>query len=94
MIFFSEAQGQLSPQSVVKSGQHSNSSEVICLYCKNEVDPFKNEEARLPTKGLRALCRIFAPPPPPQEAKNQKLLFTSLFGLFYLMSEPSVYISY
>ena len=41
-------------------------------------------------KGLRALSRVFGPH---RKAKNQKLLFTTLFVLFYYINNPSVYIS-
>ena len=54
MGFFSYAQGQLTPQSVVQSGRISNSSEMLWIMdvlvtCKYEEDPIKNEGARVLT---------------------------------------------
>ena len=47
---FSEAQGQLTPQSMVRSGRISNSSEILwlsSLSAKKEEDLIKNEVARV-----------------------------------------------
>ena len=47
---FPDAQGQLTPQSTVRSGQISNSVETLwfsSLPAKNEVDPIKNRGARV-----------------------------------------------
>ena len=49
---FPDAQGQLTPQSLVRSGQISNSSEMLWMFfvtCKYEEDPIKNEGARVDT---------------------------------------------
>ena len=47
MGFFRDAKGQLTPQSLVRSGRISNLSEmfnmVVLVTCKNEDDPIKNE---------------------------------------------------
>ena len=53
---------------------------------------FLNEEQICETKRGRALSPFFAVPlpTPPQEAKNQKLLYNIIFGLFYQMNDPSV----
>ena len=58
-IFFFDAQGQLTPHSLVKSGQNSNSSGrggggivVVLVTYKYEEDPIKNE-------GDRVLTRFF-----------------------------------
>ena len=44
-IDFSDAQGQLTPLSVVRSGRNSNSTRILCmtssLYCKNRKGPIK-----------------------------------------------------
>ena len=48
MGIFTDAQGQLSPQSLVRSGRISNSSDVL-VTCKYEKDPIKNEGARVDT---------------------------------------------
>ena len=48
--FFPEAQGQLTPQPLVRSGQISNSFEMLWLSlvsCKNKEDLIKNEGARV-----------------------------------------------
>ena len=45
MGIFPDAQGQLTPQSLVESGQNSNLSEILWLSCKYEEDPIKNEGA-------------------------------------------------
>ena len=49
MGIFPDAQGQLTLQSTVRSGQISNSVEtmVVLLTCKNEEDPIKNRGARV-----------------------------------------------
>ena len=52
MGIFPDAQGQLTPQSLVRSGQISNSSEMLwmsLLSGKYEEDPIKNEGARVVT---------------------------------------------
>ena len=51
MGIFQIAQGQLTLQSLVRSGQISNSCEILCIYvtCKYEEDPIKNEGARVDT---------------------------------------------
>ena len=46
MGIFQDAQGQLTPQSLVKSGPNSNLSRdimVVLVTCKYEEDPIKNE---------------------------------------------------
>ena len=48
MGIFQDAQGQLNPQSVIRSGRNSNS--FVLVTCKNEEDPIKNEGARLATR--------------------------------------------
>ena len=53
MGIFSDAQGQLTPQSLVESGRNSNLSEVLWLFSilpKNEEEPIKNEGARVLTR--------------------------------------------
>ena len=50
MGIFPDAQGQLTPQSTVRSGQISNSSKTLLLSSlssKNEEDPIKNKGARV-----------------------------------------------
>ena len=51
MGMFPDAQGQLTPQSLVRSGQISNSFDrdfmVLLVTCINEEDPIKNEGARV-----------------------------------------------
>ena len=50
MGIFPDTQGQLTPQSSVRSGQISNSVEpfmIVLLICKNEGDPIKNRGARV-----------------------------------------------
>ena len=49
-IIFSDLQGQLTPYSVVGSGQNSNSSKLVTY--KNEEDQIKNEGARVATTFL------------------------------------------
>ena len=53
MKIFSDAQGQLSPQSVFGFGQNLNSVETLWLSrfntCQNE-DPIKNEGTRVATR--------------------------------------------
>ena len=52
MGIFPDAQGQLTPQSLVRSCRISNSSEmlkVVLVTCKYEEDPIKNEGARVVT---------------------------------------------
>ena len=52
MGIFSDAQGQLTRQSLVRSGRISNSSDYIMdvlVTCKYEEDPIKNEGARVDT---------------------------------------------
>ena len=44
----SDAQGQLTPQSLAESGRNSNSSEIVI--CKYEEDPIKNEGSRVLTR--------------------------------------------
>ena len=49
-IDFSDAQGQLTPKSVMESCRNSNSSKVFMVglvTCKNETDPSKSEDARV-----------------------------------------------
>ena len=49
MVIFPEAQGQLTPQSLVPSGQISNSLRDVMdalVTCKNEEYPIKNEGAK------------------------------------------------
>ena len=50
MGIFSDAQEQLTPQSLVESGRNSNSSEIIKMSCKYEEDLIKNEGARVLTR--------------------------------------------
>ena len=48
-----DAQGQLTPQSVIGSGRNSNSFETLCFVlvtCKNEENPIKNKGARVATR--------------------------------------------
>ena len=50
MGIFPDAQGQLTPQSLVRSGRISNSSEMLwmsSITCKYEEDPIKNRGARV-----------------------------------------------
>ena len=50
---FSDAQGQLTPKSLVESGHNSNSSEILWLSSityKYKRDPIKNEGARVLTR--------------------------------------------
>ena len=51
MGIFPDAQGQLTPQSLVRSGRISNSVRYYgcSRYCKYEEDPIKNEGARVDT---------------------------------------------
>ena len=49
MGIFPDTQGQLTPQSWVRSGRISNSSEMLWMSCKYEEDPIKNEGARVDT---------------------------------------------
>ena len=50
LIYFSDAQGQLTPKSVMESCRNSNSSKLLVLIvCKNEEDPFKIESTRVVT---------------------------------------------
>ena len=50
MGIFTDAQGQLTPQSLVRSGRISNSSDIdVLVTCKYEKDPIKNEGARVDT---------------------------------------------
>ena len=52
MGIFTDAQGQLTPQPLVRSGRISNSSEMLWMSlfsCKYEKDPIKNEGARVDT---------------------------------------------
>ena len=49
MGIFPDAQGQLTPQSLVRSGRISNSSEMLWMFfvtCKYEENPIENEGAR------------------------------------------------
>ena len=51
-IDFSDAQGQLTPKSLMKSCQNSNSSKFFMIgliTCKNDEDPFKNDYTRVVT---------------------------------------------
>ena len=54
MGFFSDAQGQLTPLSLVEPGRNSNSGVrdimVVLVTCKYEEDPIKNEGARVLTR--------------------------------------------
>ena len=49
MGIFRFGQGQLTPQSLVKSGRNSNFRDIMVflLTCKNKEDPIKNEGARV-----------------------------------------------
>ena len=49
MCIFPDAQRQLNPQSRVRSGQISNSSNVmvVLVTCMNEEHPFKSESSRV-----------------------------------------------
>ena len=50
MEIFPNAQGQLTPQSLLRSSRISNSSEMfidVFVTCKYEKDPIKNEGARV-----------------------------------------------
>ena len=52
MGIFPDAQGQLTPQSLVRSGRISNSSEILwmsSLPASMKYDPIKNEGARVDT---------------------------------------------
>ena len=51
MGIFQIAQGQLTPQSLVRSGRISNSSEILWMFitCKYAEDPIKNEGAKVDT---------------------------------------------
>ena len=49
-INFSDAQGQITPESVVVSGQNTNSFKHILVTCKNEDNCIKNVVARVFTK--------------------------------------------
>ena len=49
MGIFPDAQGQLTPQSLVRSGRISNSSVDVLVTCKYEEDLIKNEGARVVT---------------------------------------------
>ena len=52
MGIFPDAQGQLSPQTKVRSGRIPNTFEIlkgVLVACKNEEDPIKNEGARVVT---------------------------------------------
>ena len=54
-INYSDAQGQLTPKSVMKTCRNSNSSELlwlVLLSAKNEEDPSKNEGTRVVTTFL------------------------------------------
>ena len=54
-INFSDAQGQLTPKSVMEFRRNSNSFKfliVVLIECKNEVDPFKIENTRVVTTFL------------------------------------------
>ena len=54
-INFSDAQGDLTPKSVMESCPNSNSSELLMVgivICKNEEDPSKNEGTRVVTTFL------------------------------------------
>ena len=54
-IDFSQAQGQLTPKSVMESGQNSNLSKLLWLTllpAKNEEDPMENEGTRVVTTFL------------------------------------------
>ena len=52
-VLFSDAQGQITPQSLVELDRISNSLEILWLSslpAKNEEDPIKNEGARVLTR--------------------------------------------
>ena len=52
-VNFSDAQGQITLESVVVSGRNLNSSKLSCMSsvtCKNEDDRIKNEGARVFTR--------------------------------------------
>ena len=49
MGIFPDAQGQLTPQSLVRSGRISNSSEMLWMFSLPAEDPIKNEGARVVT---------------------------------------------
>ena len=54
-INFSDAQGQLTPKSVMESCRNSNPSKLFMVglvICKNEEDPSKNEDTRVVTTYL------------------------------------------
>ena len=51
-IKFSDAQGQITLESVVVSGRNWNSSKHVLVSYKNEVDSYKNEGARVVTRFL------------------------------------------
>ena len=51
-IEFSDAQGQLTPKSVMESCQNSNPSKLDLVTCKNEEDPLENEGTRVVTTFL------------------------------------------
>ena len=51
-INFSDAQGQITLESVVVSGRNLNSSMHVLTTCKNEDDRIKNEGARVFTRLL------------------------------------------
>ena len=51
-IFFSDVQGQLTPQSVARAGRNSNSSGFSCISsinCKYEKDGMKNSREKVET---------------------------------------------
>ena len=53
MGIFSDAQGKLTPHSVVESGpkfELARDIMAVLLSCKNEKDPIKNEGARMLTR--------------------------------------------
>ena len=89
MGIFTDAQGQLTPQSVVGSGQIFNFIfKAVLGTCKNEEDPIKNEGARV----LTTLYIHFS------DAQGQLTLLQSVMGsgqnsnsskLLWLSSSPA-----
>ena len=57
MGIFPDTKGQLTPQSMVGSGQIVRDFIVVLVTCKNEEDPFKNEGARVFTTLYKCVFR-------------------------------------
>ena len=51
-IIFSDAQGQLTPKSVMGCCRNSSFNSVVLIVCKNEEDPFKIESTKVVTAFL------------------------------------------